>query len=173
MCTWCKKPGFGAKSPKSLFLFPLFSSLILPLLSYPLLYFNMSLPSSHFPLFFLIFHPCIYVCVCVCVYIYISRLLCSKSSVQFSRSIMSYSATSWTEACQASLSITNSWSLLKVMSIELVMPSAISTSVVPVSSCPQTFLASGPFQMSQLFASGGQIIGVLASTSVLPMNNQD
>ena len=50
---------------------------------------------------------------------------------------------------------------------------AISSSVVPFSSCPQSFPASGSFQMSQLFASGGQIIGVSASTSVLPMNTQD
>ena len=49
----------------------------------------------------------------------------------------------------------------------------ISSSVVPFSSCPQSFLASGSFQMSQLFASGGQSIGVSASTSVLPMNTQD
>ena len=47
---------------------------------------------------------------------------------------------------------------------------AISSSVVPFSSCPQSFPASGSFQMSQLFASGGQSIGVSASTSVLPMN---
>ena len=50
---------------------------------------------------------------------------------------------------------------------------AISSSVVPFSSCPQSFPASGPFQMSQLFTSGGQSIGVSASTSVLPMNIQD
>ena len=49
----------------------------------------------------------------------------------------------------------------------------ISCSVVPFSSCPQSFPASGPFQMSQLLASGGQIIGVSASASVLPMNTQD
>ena len=49
----------------------------------------------------------------------------------------------------------------------------ISSSVVPFSSCPQSFLALGSFQMSQLFASGGQSIGVSASTSVLPMNTQD
>ena len=46
----------------------------------------------------------------------------------------------------------------------------ISSSVVPFSSCPQSFPASGSFQMGQLFTSGGQSIGVLASTSVLPMN---
>ena len=49
----------------------------------------------------------------------------------------------------------------------------ISSSVVPFSSCPQSFPASGSFPMSQLFSSGGQSIGVSASTSVLPMNTQD
>ena len=50
---------------------------------------------------------------------------------------------------------------------------SIPSSVVPFSSCPQYFAASGSFQMSQLFASGGQSTGVSASTSVLPMNTQD
>ena len=49
----------------------------------------------------------------------------------------------------------------------------ISSSVVPFSSCPQSFPALGSFQMSHLFASGGQSIGVSASTSVLPVNTQD
>ena len=49
----------------------------------------------------------------------------------------------------------------------------ISSSVVALSSCPQSFPASGSFQMSQLSASGGQSTGVSASTSVLPMNIQD
>ena len=49
----------------------------------------------------------------------------------------------------------------------------ISSSVVPFSSCPQSFPASGYFPMSQLFAWGGQSIGVSASTSVLPMSVQD
>ena len=48
-----------------------------------------------------------------------------------------------------------------------------STSVIPFSSCPQSFPALGSFQMSQLFVSGGQSIGVSASTSVLPVNTQD
>ena len=47
----------------------------------------------------------------------------------------------------------------------------ISSSVITFSSCPQSFQASRSFQMSQLFASGGQRIGVSASTSVLPMHN--
>ena len=49
----------------------------------------------------------------------------------------------------------------------------ISSSVIPFSSHLQSFPASGSFQMSQFFASGGQSIGVSASTSVLPMNIQD
>ena len=49
----------------------------------------------------------------------------------------------------------------------------ISSSVMPFSSGPQSFPAPGSFQIRQLFASGGQSIGVSASTSVLPMNTQD
>ena len=49
----------------------------------------------------------------------------------------------------------------------------ISPSVVPSSSCPQPFPASGSFPMSQLFASRGQSIGTSASASVLPTNSQD
>ena len=138
-------------------------------------------------------------------------------------------ATTWTAARQASLSFTVSWSLLKLMSIELVIPSpsspkarvtifssvqfscsvmsnylwphglqharlscpsptprvysnscplswwchpTISSSVVPFSHL-QSFPASGSFQMSQFFTSGGQSIGVSSSTSVLPVNTQD
>ena len=50
---------------------------------------------------------------------------------------------------------------------------AISSSVIPFTAFPQSFPASGSFQMSQLFAWGGQSIGVSASASVLPMNTQD
>ena len=50
---------------------------------------------------------------------------------------------------------------------------AISSFVIPFSSCPQSLSASGSLPMSQLFASGGQSIGVSASASVLPMNTQD
>ena len=91
--------------------------------------------------------------------------------------------TPWTEAHQASLSITNSQSLLKLMSIEPVMSSnhlilchpLLPPSIFPsiFSSPLQSFLASSSFQMSQLFTSDGQNIGVSASTSVLPMNIQD
>ena len=69
-----------------------------------------------------------------------------------------------------SLSITNSWSLLKLMSIESVMPSNHLILYCPFSSHLQSFPALGSFPMSQLLASGGQIIG--ASASVLPINIQ-
>ena len=73
-------------------------------------------------------------------------------------------ATPWTAARQASLCFTILQSLLKLMSLESVMPSNCrplsSSSVVPSSSSPQSFPASGSFPMSQLFASGGQSIGI-------------
>ena len=95
------------------------------------------------------------------------------SSVQFSHSVVYDSVIPWTAAPQGSLSITNSQRLLKLMSIESVMPSTISSSVIPSSSCFQFFPASESFPMSQFFPSGGQNIGVSASASVLPMNIQD
>ena len=72
-----------------------------------------------------------------------------------------------------SLSITNSWNLLKLMSIESVMPSNHLIFCCPFSSCLQSFPVSGSFLMSQFFTSGGQSIGVSASASVLPKNIQD
>ena len=80
--------------------------------------------------------------------------------------------TPWTAACWASLSITSSQSLLKLMSIELVMPSNQLILFIPYSSCLQSFPASRSFPVSQFLASGGQSIGVSASASVLPMNIQ-
>ena len=86
------------------------------------------------------------------------------TSVQFS-SVQSLSrvwlfATLWTVARHVSLSITNSQSLLKLMSIELVMP---SKHLIPFSSHLQSFPASGSFPVSQLFTSGGPSIGISAS----------
>ena len=76
---------------------------------------------------------------------------------------MSNSAAPRTAACQASLSFTISQSLLKLMSVESVMSSNHSSSVIPFSSCLQSFTASGSFQMSHIFESSGQSIGALAS----------
>ena len=69
--------------------------------------------------------------------------------------------------------ITNSQSPAKPTSFSQWCHPAISSSIVPFSSCLQSFPASGSFQMSHLLVSGGQNIGVSASTSVLPMNTQD
>ena len=78
----------------------------------------------------------------------------------------------WIAARQASLSITNSRSSLRLTSIDSVMPSAISSSVVPFSSCPQSLPASESFPMSQLFSWGGQSTGVSALASFLPKKSQ-
>ena len=79
--------------------------------------------------------------------------------------------TPWITAHQASLSSAISQSLFKLMSSKSVI-ATISSSVVPFSSCLQSFPASGSFLMSQFFASGGQTIGASVSVSVLPMNIQ-
>ena len=94
------------------------------------------------------------------------------SSVQLLSCVCLF-ATPWTAACQASLSI----------AIPRVHPNScplsrwchptISSSVIPFSSCSQSFPGSGSFQMSQFFTSGSQSTGVSASASVLPMNIQD
>ena len=82
--------------------------------------------------------------------------------------------TPWTAARQASLSITNSQGLLKLRSIKSRWCHAtVSSSVVPFSSCLQSFSASASFLMSQFFTSDGQSIGASASASVLSMNIQD
>ena len=84
----------------------------------------------------------------------------------FSHSVMSDSATSWTAACQASLSLIISWILTKFMSIELVMLSSHLIFCHPFF-CLQSFPASGFYPMSLLFTSGGQSIEASTSASVL------
>ena len=81
-------------------------------------------------------------------------------------------ATPWTATCHASLSYTVSQSFLKLMSIELMMPSNHLILCCPLLLLPSIFPASGSFQMSQFFTSGGQSIGVCASSSVLSVNVQ-
>ena len=80
--------------------------------------------------------------------------------------------TPWIAVCQVSLSLPVSQSLLKLMSIELVMPSNHFVLCHPLLLPLQAFPASGFFPMSRLFASGGQSIGASASASVLPMTIQ-
>ena len=82
-------------------------------------------------------------------------------------------ATPWSLARQASLSITNSRSPPKVMSIESVMPSSHLILCHPLLLLPPILPALESFPMSQLFTWGAQSIGVSASASVLPMNTQD
>ena len=92
------------------------------------------------------------------------------SSVQSLSRVLLF-ATPWIAAHQASLSITNSWSSLRLTSIQWCHP-AISSSVIPFSSCPQSLPASESFPMSQLFAWGGQSTGVSALASFLPKKSQ-
>ena len=96
--------------------------------------------------------------------------MCYFSPVQTLSRVQLF-VTPWTAARQASLSISNSLSLLKFVSVALVTPSNHLISVVPFSSWLQSFPASGSFPLSWFFASGGQSIGVSTSGSVLPVFN--
>ena len=100
-------------------------------------------------------------------------LMVNHCSVQFSGSVMSNSVILWTATHQASLSITSSWSLLNSCPLSQWCHPTVSSSVVPFFSHFQSFPASGSFQMSQFFTSGGQSNRVSASSSVLPLNSQD
>ena len=88
-------------------------------------------------------------------------------------SCVQFFATPWTAVHQASLSFTVCWSLLKLMSIELGMPSNHLILCGSLLLLPSIFPASGPFPMSWLFTSGGWSIGASATASVLPMSIQD
>ena len=104
------------------------------------------------------------------------------SSVQLLSRVQLF-VTPWITACQASLSIQHASPPCQSPTPRVHSNSrsssrwchpAISSSVVPFSSCPpQSLPASGSFPVSQFFTSGGQSIGISASTSVLPMNTQD
>ena len=94
------------------------------------------------------------------------------SSVQLLSHVRLF-VTLWTAACQASLSITNSRGPPKTMSIESVILSNHLILCHPLLLLPSIFPIIRVFQMSQLFASGGQSIRVSVSPSVLPMNTQD
>ena len=94
------------------------------------------------------------------------------SSVQLLSCVQLF-VTPWTAACQASLSITNTQSLFKHISIESVMPSNHLILCHPLLLLPLIFPTIRVFSNESAFASGGQSIGVSASISVLPMNTQD
>ena len=96
-----------------------------------------------------------------------NRLWNEWRSIQFSRSVVSDSL--WPKS-----HITNSRSLLKfICPLSQWYHPTISSSVIPFSSCLQSFPVSGSFLMSQLFSSGGQRIGASTLASILPMNVQD
>ena len=103
------------------------------------------------------------------------RPICLKNGIQSVQSLshVQLFATPWTAAHQASLPITNSWSLLKLMSIESVMPSNHLILCHPLLLLPSIFPSIRVFSNKSVFASGGQSIGASASASVLPMNIQD
>ena len=94
------------------------------------------------------------------------------SSVQLLSHVRLF-ATPWITARQASLSITNSRSSLRLRSIESVMPSSYLNLCCPLLLLPQSLPASESFPVSQLFAWDSQSIGVSALATVLPMNTQD
>ena len=98
---------------------------------------------------------------------------CSRSLIISSVNRSCLFVTPWAVAHQASLSITISQSLFKLISIRSVMPSNHLILCHPLLLLPSIFPSIGSFQMSQFFASGGQSIGASASTLVLPMNIQD
>ena len=138
-------------------------------------FFRSHFPRSHDPTFFPLFSP----------FTNLSHLCVSWNPVQLKLESLSYcGCCSVTKLCltlcnltncstPGPLSITNSRSLLKLMSIESVMPSNSLILCSPFSSCPQSFPALGSFLMSPPFASGGQSIRATASVSVSPMNIQD
>ena len=103
-------------------------------------------------------------------YSYTQILQKSKYIVQFSLSCVQLFATPWTTARQASLSSPMPRVHPNPCPLSQWCHQTISFSVVPFSSCLQSFPASGSFQMSQLLASGSQSFGVSASTSALQMN---
>ena len=103
-------------------------------------------------------------------FLYIKRQ--SVSSVQSLSHVWLF-VTPWTAAHQASLSNTNSKSLLKLVSIESVMPSNHLILCHPLLLPPSIFPSIRSFSMSRFFASGCQSAGISASASVLPMNIQD
>ena len=104
-------------------------------------------------------------------YSWLCLFLSMFSSVQ-SLSRVRLFTTPWTAACHTSLSITNSRSSLRLSPSSQWCHPAISSSVVPFSSCPQSLPASESFPMSQVFSWGGQSTGVSASASFPPKTSQ-
>ena len=140
-----------------------------PVPVYFMLIFQLGLSCNLFPLLILKYYT-LYLFKSICHH-FTSNLICSVSWVQLLSHVWLF-ATPWTAALQSSLVITNSQSLLKLMSIQSVMPSNHLILCHPLLLLPSIFPSiKVSFPMSQIFASGGQSIG--ASASVLPMNIRD
>ena len=103
----------------------------------------------------------------------VASVLCLVLSSVQSFSCVQFFVTPWTRAPQASLSITNCRNLLKLMSVESVMPPNHLILCRLLLLLPSIFPSIRVFSNEQLFASGSQSIGVSASTSVLPVNIKD
>ena len=114
-------------------------------------------------------HNSLYICTYGALSVQFSSV--QFSSVQLLNHVQLF-GTPWTATCQASLPITNAQSLLKLMSIECVMPSNHFVLCHPLLLLPSIILSISVFSIIQFFTSGGQSIGVSASASVLPMNIQ-
>ena len=104
--------------------------------------------------------------------IYTKWKLSNSNSVQFSHSVISHSFDHMDCSTPGSLSTTNSWSLLKLMYMDSVMPSNHLILCRPIL-LPSVFPSIRIFPMSQFFASGGQSIRLSAVASSLPMNIQN
>ena len=128
-----------------------------------------------YQIYMYIFNLCMCTYAYICIYIYSTFPWCHSLIRVLGAFIQSLSCVfviSWTASCEASLSFTVSWSLIKLMSLSRWCYPTISPLMPLFSSCPQSFPESRSFPMSQLFTSGGQSIGVLALVSLLPMNIQ-
>ena len=114
---------------------------------------------------------CVCVCVCVCVF---SSPRCLSDQIRSDQSLscVRLFATAWITARQASLSITNSRSSVRLTSIESVMPSSQLILLSPSPPAPNPSQHQSLFPMSELFAWGGQSTGVSALASFLPKKSQ-
>ena len=129
---------------------------------------------------------CVCVCLCLCLCMCVRVHFCVSGEIIYQvrkYTLINTQFSSVTQSCPtlcnsmdystAVLSIKNSWNLLKLMSIESVMPCNHLILCHPLLPLPSLFPSIRVFQMSQFFTSGGQRTGVSASTSVFPMNIQD
>ena len=137
---------------------------------------NSHISHCQFPLLFLFYTSMVHLSQLMshCCYIIINWCI-TQWNTQFSsvvQSCLTLCQTPWATALKAFLSITNSWSLPKLMSIESVMPASHFIICCLLIFLPLIFPRIRVFSNESFFASGGQSIGVSASTSVFPMNTQ-